>query len=170
MEIFPLARRSELVVEELPDEVLVYDRKTDQAHCLNKMASLIWNNCNGEHSVDEIATSVGVELDTSVSRQAVILGLENLAAFDLLERSPAQTFLKAGMPRRQLIKTLGLTSAIALPLVVSIVAPTAAQAATVNPCATAPYPEGCPCTSDGDCASFNCNAGVCGPALKPTRD
>ena len=169
MESFPLARRDDLVIEQLADEVLVYDRNSDQAHCLNKMASSIWNNCTGANNIDEIAAAVESELKCPVSRQAVILGLENLAAFDLLEQTPAPTFPSSGMPRRQLIKTLGLTSAVALPLIVSIVAPTAAHAATVDPCATAPFPDGCPCTGDSDCQSFNCNAGQCGAALKPSR-
>ena len=165
MEDFPVARRYDLVVEELPDEVLVYDRKSDEAHCLNKMASLIWKNCDGQSGIDEIAASVGHELNSAVSRQAVMLGLEELSAFSLLDQKPPRTPKRASMPRRELIKTLGLTSAVALPLIISIVAPTAAQAATVDPCTSTPYPDGCPCTGDGDCASFNCNAGSCGPAL-----
>ncbi len=32
----PSARRKDLIIEELPDEVLVYDLNTDRAHCLNK--------------------------------------------------------------------------------------------------------------------------------------
>jgi len=38
----PLARKDQLIVKEVDDEVLVYDLKTDQAHCLNKTAALVW--------------------------------------------------------------------------------------------------------------------------------
>jgi hypothetical protein len=31
----PLARKEGLVIQELPDEVLVYDLDRDRAHCLN---------------------------------------------------------------------------------------------------------------------------------------
>jgi hypothetical protein len=40
----------------VPDEVLIYDLKQHKAHCLNKTAALVWNHCDGETSVSEMAT------------------------------------------------------------------------------------------------------------------
>ena len=45
-----LARHDELVVQELPDEVLVYDLRKHKAHCLNQTAAFVWNHCNGQAS------------------------------------------------------------------------------------------------------------------------
>lgn len=43
----PMARQSGLVVQEMPDEVLVYDMDTNKAHCLNQSAAFIWKSCDG---------------------------------------------------------------------------------------------------------------------------
>jgi hypothetical protein len=36
--MLPKARKKDLIVERLEDETLVYDLKTDRAHCLNHSA------------------------------------------------------------------------------------------------------------------------------------
>ena len=166
----PIARQEDLVVEEPPDEVLVYDLNTDEAHCLNQTAALILKNCDGKKSVGEIAASLQQELKSPVSDQVVRLGLEELSVHSLLKEKSWEGSTKARLSRRELVKKLGLTAAIALPVIISITAPTAAQAATVDPCAVSSgKPQGCSCSSDNECASFNCNAGICGPELRPSK-
>ena len=39
---YPVARKSGLVVQEMPDEVLVYDLNSNKAHCLNQTAASVW--------------------------------------------------------------------------------------------------------------------------------
>src|SRR6266850_596538 len=169
MKQFPIARRENLIVEELPDEVLVYDLITDRAHCLNKTAALIWNNCHGEKTEGDIAELLQRELKTPMSAQLVTLGLEELTGYGLL-REDASAPPRARVSRRRLIQHLGLTAAIALPMIMSISAPAAAQASSVtDPCVANPRAEGCPCSTDGDCDSANCNGGICGPPLRPQR-
>ena len=36
----PIARHAGLVIQEMPDEVLVYDMDSNKAHCLNETGSL----------------------------------------------------------------------------------------------------------------------------------
>ena len=53
--LMPRARQDELVVEELPDETLVYDLKRHKALCLNRtsvlvLATLRWANDRGRGS------------------------------------------------------------------------------------------------------------------------
>jgi hypothetical protein len=165
MRFLPKARKKDLIVQELPDEVLVYDLKTNKALCLNHTAALIWKNCDGDKDIDEIAGLLGQKLEAPVSKQVVKMGLQELTSHQLVREGSWQAPNRTGVSRRQSIKQLGLTAAIVLPLIISITAPTAAAAAT-DPCA-APTgrPETCPCTSDNDCASQNCNAGICGPHL-----
>ena len=50
----PMARQNGLVVQEMPDEVLVYDLDTNKAHCLNQSAALVWKSCDGNNSVGDI--------------------------------------------------------------------------------------------------------------------
>lgn len=169
MKQFPVARRNDLIVEELPDEVLVYDLTTDKAHCLNRTAALIWKNCDGEKTESDIAALLQHELKTPMSAQVVTLGLEELAGYGLLQKD-ASAPPRVQVSRRRLIQNLGLTAALALPLIVSISAPAAAQAgSTTDPCIANPRAVGCPCTFDSDCDSANCNVGVCGPELRPSR-
>lgn len=165
----PIARRENLIVEELPGEVLVYDLNTDKAHCLNRTAALIWKNCDGEKTQGEIAALLQDELKTPMSTQVVMLGLEELAGYGLLQED-ASAPPRARVSRRRLIQNLGLTAAIALPVIMSITAPAAAQAgSTTDPCTANPRAIGCPCTSDSDCDSANCNGGICGPELRPSK-
>jgi hypothetical protein len=166
----PIARREGLIVEELPDEVLVYDLNTDKAHCLNRTAALIWKNCDGKKTEGDIAAVLQRELKSPVPIQVVTLGLEDLAGFGLLKEvatGPRREPGREHLSRRRLIQNLGLTAALALPLIVSISAPAAAQAGSgpPDPCIANPRGIGCPCTFDSDCDSANCNAGTCGPEL-----
>ena len=168
MRQFPIARREDLIVEELPNEVLVYDLNTDKAHCLNRTAALIWKNCDGEKTEGDIAALLQQEFKTPMSIPVVTLGLEELTRYGLLqETSPPP---KVQVSRRRLIQNLGLTAALALPVIMSITAPAAAGAGSMtNPCIANPRAVGCPCITDNDCDSANCNAGVCGPELRPSK-
>jgi hypothetical protein len=169
MKQLPIARQKDLVVEELPDEVLVYDLITDKAHCLNRTSALIWKNCDGTKDEGEIAELLEQEFKAPVPMQVVSLGLEDLASHGLLQEAAA-IISTSQVSRRRLIQNLGVAAAIALPLIMSISAPTAAQAAsTVDPCIANPGAEGCPCVVDSQCDSANCNGGICGPPLRPAK-
>ena len=169
MREFPIARTKDLIIEEAAEEVLVYDLNTDKAHCLNRMSALIWKNCDGEKTEGDIAALLQHELATPISTKVVTLGLEELAGSGLLQED-ASTPPRARVSRRRLIQHLGLTAVIALPLVMSISAPAAAGAgSTTNPCVANPRAVGCPCQTDNDCDSANCNDGICGPELRPSK-
>ena len=58
----PQARDEGLVIQELPDEVLVYDLDRHRSHCLNHTASAVWRLCDGQKSVSEIAQKLRAEL------------------------------------------------------------------------------------------------------------
>jgi coenzyme PQQ synthesis protein D (PqqD) len=69
--------------------------------------------------------------DSGTAEQLVWLGLEELRRKHLLEESakwPATTKEISGMSRREALRRIGLGAAIALPIVISITAPTPAQA------------------------------------------
>ena len=167
MSDFPIARQQDLIIEEVSDEVLVYDLNTDRAHCLNRMSALIWRNCDGENTAGDIAEILERELNSPVAVQVVMLGLEELSRYDLLKKETFQASTER-VSRRRLIRNLGLTAAISLPLIMSIAAPTAAGQGSPDPCAANPGAQGCPCVTNGDCDSQNCNVGICGPPLRPS--
>jgi hypothetical protein len=157
----PLARTEGMVIKEVDDEVLVYDLNRDKAHCLNSAAAAIWRLCDGKTSVSEIALtveSVGDQLNESV----IWLGLQDLHRNHLLEdNSWPQTTLPQNMSRREAIRRIGIGAAVGLPLVISITAPTAVQAAISCSARCKPCSTGSECCS-GVCVTdpAGCNPGT----------
>jgi len=129
----PRLRAEDLVIHDLPDEVLVYDKVRDQAHCLNETAALVWRACDGQLAPEEIARKLTRQLGAAVSEELVLLALAELEKIHLLERHESLPATSAGLSRRQLVRTLGLAAAVALPVVTTITVPTPAQAATCTP-------------------------------------
>ena len=54
-QIIPQARQEGLIVQELSEEVLVYDQQRHQAHCLNQTAAVVWRQCDGRRGAQEVA-------------------------------------------------------------------------------------------------------------------
>ena len=154
---FPQLRKHRLVVDDLPDEVLVYDLDRHQAHCLNHTAALVWRCCDGQSAPADIARRLTAELDLPITEDIVLLALAQLESQHLLEHSAEQPAQFAVLSRRQMVRRLGLAAAIAVPVVTSIVAPTAVQAATCTP-------PGASCSPTIACCSvLGCVNGTCGP-------
>ena len=168
----PRARKDGLVIKELVNETLVYDLERDEAHCLNQTAALVWKCCDGKTTVVRMAGLLQDQLDTSVNADVVWLAIKQLQRFHLVESYDEDTVAMPTVSRRNLVLKYA-PAALVLPLIMSISAPAAAQAAsptpspTPDPCVANPGGEGCPCQSDIDCDSQNCNGGICGPPLKP---
>jgi hypothetical protein len=57
----PVARRNGLVVRDLADEVVVYDKERHEAHCLNGTAATVFRNADGRRSVSDLALLVLLE-------------------------------------------------------------------------------------------------------------
>ena len=152
-----LARNDELVVQALPDEVLIYDLKSHKAHCLNTTAAFIWKHCDGQTTADEIAKMMQQEWQTPVSEDAVWFALNKLSKAELLQERIVLPEAKAGMSRRSAMRRLGL-GALLIPVVMTIVSPTAMAGASVPaPCQACLKKQ----ASSGNCIGSVCS-GVCG--------
>lgn len=149
----PLARKEGLVIQELPDEVLVYDLDRDRAHCLNETAAFVWQRCDGRTTTGEIARSLGKKVNASVDEKVVWFALDQLGRNHLMATRPVAPQSIAGMNRREMVRALGLAAAVAVPVVASIVAPTPAQAATCKA-------SGAACTTGAECCSGICTGGT----------
>lgn len=138
-----MARRDGLVIQETPDELLVYDLETNKAHCLNQTALNVWKACDGKNNITDLARLYG-----SGNEDLIWLAIDQLKENDLLEKESVLDF--NGRTRRDLIKKIGFASVIALPVVASLTAPSSVLA--VGSCA---------CTAPADCApgTANANAG-----------
>ncbi len=151
----PVARKEGLVIQEMPDEVLVFDTETNKAHCLNETAAFVWKACNGTNSVADITQSFGNQSGNPVDENLVWLAIDQLNENNLLAENLRADF--NGQSRREVIKKIGLAAVIALPIVSSLVAPTAALAVT---CSGA---QGGMCVGNGNpgiCCGGNCCEGI----------
>jgi Coenzyme PQQ synthesis protein D (PqqD) len=81
----PLALRRDIYAENLPEEVVLYDKSGNTVHCLNKIAAAVWESCDGTRSVDEIVPIVETKVGAPTDRKVVLLALEQLEKADLLE-------------------------------------------------------------------------------------
>ena len=125
-ERMPRARQEGLIIEDLPGEVLVYDSERDRAHCLNQTAALVWKYCDGKTTVSSMAQHLERDLNTTnVDERVVSYALEQLSKDHLLEESFVAAAMLSGLTRRQMVRTLGIAAVIAVPVVTSIVVPTA---------------------------------------------
>lgn len=154
----PVARKEGLVIQEMPDEVLVFDLETNKAHCLNETAAFVWKACDGVNSVADITRAFGSQSGTPVEESLVWLAIDQLNESNLLAEQVKADF--KGQSRREVIKKIGLAAVIALPIVSSLVAPSAAMAVT---CSGAPNQ---PCVGNGNngiCCGGNCCEGQAFP-------
>ena len=168
----PRAREDELVVEELPDETLVYDLKRHQARCLNRTAALVWQHCDGQTTVPELAALLKKELDVPGDEVVVWMALDRLGRADLLSEPVTLPADRAQYSRREVLRTMRRAAGISLllPVVASIFAPRAtAQASCISlaaclaqagpPCGNLPIcavPGQCCKTQAGSCTSRPC--------------
>jgi len=127
----PLARKENLVVQSSGDEVLVYDLEKNKAAALNDTSALIWQSCDGNNDVIEIAAIVEKKFGGSVNEDFVKLALSQLSKENLLENEKEVLTGFNGLSRREVIRKVGFSSMVALPLVSAIIAPTAAHAQSV---------------------------------------
>ena len=160
--LMPRARQDELVVEELPDETLVYDLKRHKAHCLNRTSALVWQHCDGRTPVAEVAALLERQLKIPADEAVVWMALDRLGTAHLLGQQVTLPAEKARYSRREVLRTLRRAAGISLllPVVESIVAPrAAAQASCVTSCVG--IPNCTPCARG--CNRFCCNNSCMGP-------
>lgn len=158
--IMPRGRKAGLIVKNLNDEVLVYDLERDKAHSLNSSAAFIWKKCNGRRTVAEVAQALSKEFKVPADEQTVWLALDQLSKFHLLEAKVTRPSSMPQISRRQMMR-IGAAAAFALPVIVSIVAPTAANAQTSI------SPSVCNARVQPNCGGTPCTGGPGGQTCQP---
>lgn len=153
----PKGRRNEIVVQELENELLIYDLETNKSFCLNQTSALVWQTCDGTKSVSEISREIGQKLKMPVNENLVWLAIDQLNKNNLLDGNQKTSVKFGGISRREVIKKIALTSMTALPVITSLIAPTAAMGAStcgvVCTCSNTTVGAGAIC---GVCATIGC--------------
>lgn len=149
--VLPRARRNGLVIQTLDDETLVYDLERDQAHCLNETAALVWQRCDGRTTDGRMADLLQKEFQMPVDVDLVWLAVKQLRRFRLIEDGKGSTTPARSVSRRKLLLKYA-PAALALPVIMSISAPTPAQSAS--------------CVCPNCCPGFTCfgSPPACHPA------
>jgi Coenzyme PQQ synthesis protein D (PqqD) len=132
--------------QKMDGELLLYAEHTHQASCLNASAARIWELCDGDRTVEEIATRAKVDPDI------VAHAVKQLSAAGLLENS-VSSFVAVDLSRRRTLVGVGLA---AIPIILLVTAPSARAASS-------------PCTPSMDtcnpelppCCTGSCTGGVC---------
>lgn len=145
MSQLPAARNQNIIEQDLDKELLIYDLQTNSAYSLNETSKIIYRACSESLSFDDLKRQYKFDDDF------INFALSELNSKNLLEGYSADNF--PGMNRREVIKKVGLASMIALPVIASIVAPRATNAASGL------LPNGAACSTANPtvCASGACS-------------
>ena len=134
-----------MTVQEVDNEIILYDGKTARANVLNHTAAVIWKLCDGKSSVGEIAQRASAQLNAPVNETLVYYTLDQLSKKNLLENRANMPVNFKGMTRRDFLRAGVIGAAVVLPVVVTMTAPKAADAAScTNPIICAPTNPCCP--------------------------
>lgn len=174
LKTIPVVRKNNLVIQHLENELLIYDLQNNKVFGLNQTSALVWQLSNGERTMSEIAFEASRQLNSPINEEFVWLALDQLTNANLIENKTGIESHFQGATRREVIRRVGLASMLALPMISSLIAPSALQAQSNN-CGTAPnIALGCSCVvgglaNSGNCASQCCNfpqasfPGICVP-------
>ena len=64
--ILPAVKKENIVVQELDNEVLIYDLKDNKVFCLNAASAIIWQLCDGTKTVSEISQTAEKKLNSKI--------------------------------------------------------------------------------------------------------
>ena len=159
MKSYPKSRQSNLVVQDFEKEILIYDLQINKAYCLNETSALIWQMCDGKRTVSDIRRKLSEKLKTEIPEDFVWLALDGLKKDNLLEEVQSFEIKFNGSTRREIVKKVGLSSMITLPLIASIIAPSASMAQSGGSAGSLPLFSAC--TTALQCTSRACSNGVC---------
>jgi len=130
----PHARSSGLIITDLDEEALVYDKERDKAYCLNQTSALVWKYANGKRTVAEIAQAMEHKLHSPVDEQVVWFALQQLEKDRLLRPDAPLPVQASELSRREFVRKMGILAVgVSVPAIISMTAPQSAFAASCLP-------------------------------------
>ena len=152
----PLAKKADIVTQELAGELLIYNVVTDRAFCLNETSAFVWKQSDGQKTVGEIKGLMEREYKTAVNEDLIWLALDQLGSDQLLESEleVEQEDKFIGISRREVVRRIAMSSLIALPVIASLATPVHAQSCPFSGAVTERQ-----CTANSGCAGRACTDG-----------
>ncbi len=167
---FAKARSSDLIAEQVGDELVVYDSRSSEAHCLSPLAAAVFSAADGSRSPEAIAAFVSAKLGDRFEVQHV-----EMALAELEDRGLVTVPAVSGISRRSFMQRTAAVggAAFAGTLITSVVAPAYGMAASntgvignsfsglgiVVQCGSLYYAMKWDSTVGGSPSSSNCGAG-----------
>ncbi|MBX7172719.1 MAG: PqqD family protein [Pyrinomonadaceae bacterium] len=160
------SRTNDIIVQNIGDEVLIYDLKINKALSLNETAAKVWECLDGQRTIEEIAQTTNIPLDL------VLLSIDELQRNNLLQEKIETGLASDRVSRRKMMMRFA-SAAVALPIIIGIAAPTAISAqscfaaTTMNTvgfggaCASGFCPSVCGSFDSRCCSNMNNYAGTC---------
>lgn len=122
MNTFHPRRITTVHVEQVGEELCIYDWNRNHVHSLNVTAASVWGQCDGHTTPAEMADALRAALKTPDAEMLVALALRQLEAARLLESGTTSSVERRPVSRRDLLKQFGKTAAL-VPTIISITAP-----------------------------------------------
>ncbi|HUQ98875.1 MAG TPA: hypothetical protein VM166_05420 [Gemmatimonadaceae bacterium] len=147
--------RPELRQHKLDDQLLVYDAANERVHLLDPATACVLTLLQEGGWTDEgIRSEAALRLEVEPSDALIPLAIEELRAAGLLAEATLSAPL-GDVKRREMLKKLavGGMAAVLVPAIATLTANSAYAATLLADCS--------PCTKNSDCASGQCNKGVC---------
>lgn len=152
-----MARVGDLIVEDVGEEALIYDTRTDTAHSLNSVAAAVWRAAHDGATVSQLVEH------TSADEDLVVIALSELHEKGLMDGSE---FAAPRISRRRALGRMAAVgaAAAAAPFIVSATVPKAEAAGSPPSCrAVGQTCTGTTFASNNCCSSTSCgnNSPVC---------
>ncbi|MFV0390093.1 MAG: hypothetical protein ACK5NT_15230 [Pyrinomonadaceae bacterium] len=152
MQKLPRLRLEGILEQGFDAETLLYDTKTDKAFSLNDISTKVYQHCDGNSNLDEVSAKEGI------TAEAIMLALKQFYEIGLVEPNNELENKLSKVSRRKLIRQAGIGGIATLPLIAVVVAPRAAQAASL-------LATGESCINNTDCMSGVCGTFIPGPPI-----
>jgi hypothetical protein len=117
---FPKARNADLITEQVGDELVVYDGKSSEAHCLSALAAAVFVAADGKTSTADLAAIASTRLSRAVDVPDVEQALAELDDRGLVEPIEVDGVSRRGFMQRSAV--IG-GAVVAGGLVTSVVTP-----------------------------------------------
>ena len=122
MKKMPKSRVSNLVVQSIGNETLVYDLSKNKAMSLNETCSIAWKYCDGKTHINEIIDK------HNLHKEIIYIALDELQKRDLIQGKKERFIPNNKFERRRFLIKAGAVAAVSLPVISAVVAPLAVSA------------------------------------------
>ena len=120
---YSFMRKHDLLVRTVGEEVIIYDGKTQKAHCLNGITASVWKRWEAGNSVHDICLALD-----QPDEEIVCTILSELYGSGLLSNPIPASVHQNVLSRRDLIKKIGI--GMTVPFVTSVIVPPPTAAAS----------------------------------------